>query len=382
MFKILQNKQNILFSLNLAVFALFLSLTLSFWLSVPLSAQESDAIAIRIYKNVNNYSAARWYDNEFVEDDLRRGSPQSISDVDGYEAVKDGRTVYVNAGNMDLDSGNYYANIYTLSFSQEPDTGTMKVHTNMLKHWTFNTNLIDPDDYGYCSIPSQVCLSDADCFSGYICHVDDGSADGDYPDDLPLNAPVGYNADYAEYKANYYDNKCHLPFEKESVITCWRDTNCKSDRTGLYCSGRKAEVTRRTKRLADLADIKTTIMDFVADGNDLPTMAAGSYLPGITISTWESWNDTLATELQVGELPDDPINTMGSCVGDYDPDTCWDDVEREFIGGNIVDNGIVERPFNSSFYGYSAEAESVYSFSLDGTIVCPLDGNDCYNLHE
>ncbi len=80
---------------------------------------------------------------------------------------------------------------------------------------------------------------------------------------------------------------------------------------------------------------------------------------------------------------------MGSCPGNFDPDTCWDDVMRfdgvSQFAGNIdnasgiainSDGGSISTD-GSSFYGYSSIVEVVYSFSPDGTIVCPLNGDDC-----
>jgi len=348
MFKSLLNRQYFFNSLLYCSLFLILTFTLFFYFSLSSLAQTKDALAIRIYGNPNNYSAERWYNNEFGEDDPRRGSPQSIPDVDGYRAVQDGRTVYVNAGN--INAGKFYANIYTLSFSQEPERTTMAVHTNMLKHWTFNTNMLDdlavPANFGTCSIPAKVCLENDDCLSGYECK----------------------------------NHKCRLPIAKENETTCWRDSSCKPAKTALYCSGAKAKVTRRTKRLADLADIKIMIQEYLNEGNDLPKLKAGTYLPGITISTWPSWNDTFAEIFAKGDFPKDPINTMGNCPSNFSPETCWDDANRTFAGGNVT-NTIITSPSNSSFYGYNADPgnESVYSFSPDGTIICPLDGSVCHN---
>jgi len=388
MFKILQNNQYFLITLNSFFLFICLVLTLSFWFSLPsFASSEGDAVGIQIYKNVNNYSAARWYKNEFSEEG---GTPRIVPDVDGYEAVQDGRTVYVNAGNV--NDSDYFSNIYMLSFWQEPDNNdTRKVHTNMLKHWTFNTNLIEEeDDYGTCSIPSLVCLSATDCFAGYICRVDDES--GEYPEEITDNILADLPAGYMDNM--YYDNKCHLPIEKEIKATCWRDRDCKSDKTGIYCSGDKAKITRRTKRLANLADIKTRFDDFLIEDeeNALPSFVDGSYIPRVTLSTWDSWNrtsDSLSTLVPSGDLPEDPINTMGSCPGNFDPDTCWDDVMRfdgvSQFAGNIdnasgiainSDGGSISTD-GSSFYGYSSIVEVVYSFSPDGTIVCPLNGDDC-----
>ncbi len=332
MLKKIQIKHSFLISLSFLFFLLFVDLF--FWLIAPLSAQENDAIAIRVEANPDKYSAMRWY-KEVKEFE---GAPQFIPDIDGYEAIRDGRTVYVNAGNLN-SSGVHFSNIYYISYSQNSNPGTADVFANMLKHWTFNTNLINPGDFGTCSISVKNCLVDTDCQDGFECRP---------------------------------DNKCYLPPLEESALTCWRDSNCPA---GLYCSGQKAVVVRQTKRYANLADIRTLIMNFQEKNGYFPELLSGTYIPGVSLSTWPSWNLTLAEEVEGGEFPLDPINTMGNCPG-FDPSTCWDDVNRVF-GGTFNANNIAISPANSYFYGYTVD--QVYSFSPDGIIYCPLDGGACHN---
>ncbi|MCK5358560.1 MAG: putative metal-binding motif-containing protein, partial [Elusimicrobiales bacterium] len=86
------------------------------------------------------------------------GSPQSMI-VDGYAAVRDGRTLYVNVGNA--DSGNLYTNIYLISYNQEAEIATRDIFGQILSHWKFNTNLLVT---GFCrGNPSIRCLKDEEC---------------------------------------------------------------------------------------------------------------------------------------------------------------------------------------------------------------------------
>ncbi|MCK5358306.1 MAG: hypothetical protein KAJ48_07915, partial [Elusimicrobiales bacterium] len=120
-------------------------------LTNPSIAQTStDAIAIRIVPNENHFSALRWY-----QDQNFSGSPQSLT-VDGYEAVRDGRTVYVNVANVSGSA--LYTNIYLISYNQEAESATIDIFGNILSHWKFNTNLtVD----GLCrGLPSVFCLQD------------------------------------------------------------------------------------------------------------------------------------------------------------------------------------------------------------------------------
>jgi hypothetical protein len=119
----------------------------------------SDAIAIRVLPNPNHYSASLWYKLQGFS-----GSPQSIL-VDGYEAVRDGRSVYVNAANV--QDGKLYTNIYLISFNQEAEGATMDIFAQILDRWKFNTNYIITDS---CSESSDVsCLHTDDCPIGEYC---------------------------------------------------------------------------------------------------------------------------------------------------------------------------------------------------------------------
>jgi streptogramin lyase len=109
--------------------------------------------------NPNHYSASLWYKLQGFS-----GSPQSIL-VDGYEAVRDGRSVYVNAANV--QDGKLYTNIYLISFNQEAEGATMDIFAQILDRWKFNTNYIITDS---CSESSDVsCLHTDDCPIGEYC---------------------------------------------------------------------------------------------------------------------------------------------------------------------------------------------------------------------
>ncbi|MBI2458997.1 MAG: hypothetical protein HYV53_00400 [Parcubacteria group bacterium] len=100
----------------------------------PLAAfgASRDAIAIRVMPNLNHLSPSRWYKEQKFS-----GSPQSLS-VDGYPAVRDGRTVYVNAAN--ISGANFYTNIYIISYNQAAENQTVDIFSQILAHWKFNTN--------------------------------------------------------------------------------------------------------------------------------------------------------------------------------------------------------------------------------------------------
>jgi len=140
-------------------FVVFLAL-----LTVPASpfnarGSSPDAIAIRVIPNPSHYSAQRWYSQQGFT-----GSPQSLT-VDGYEAVRDGRTVYVNVANIASDQ--LFTNIYLISYNQEAELTTIDIFGQILNHWKFNTNITDT---GYCSqTTATACLADADCPANEYC---------------------------------------------------------------------------------------------------------------------------------------------------------------------------------------------------------------------
>lgn len=177
------------------------------------TATSPDAIAVRVIQNPNHYSALRWYrESGFT------GSPQSIT-VDGYEAVRDGRTVYVNAGNV--QGGRLYTNIYLLSFSQAADNKTMDIFSSLLAHWKFNTNL----DSGNCSqTASTGCLLDSECPLNEYCL----SEKAEVVRDTNRMAGLGeINVKLASYnsKKNYYPtlrSGTYLPHITISVWPSWQ----------------------------------------------------------------------------------------------------------------------------------------------------------------
>lgn len=118
----------------------------------------ADAIALRVIPNPKHLSAERWYLDQGFS-----GSPQSIT-VDGYEAVRDGRTVYVNVGNV--DSGTLYTNIYLISYNQQAESETVDIFGQMLRNWSFNANI---DTSGWCRADGRICYTDEDCGIGDFC---------------------------------------------------------------------------------------------------------------------------------------------------------------------------------------------------------------------
>jgi hypothetical protein len=140
---------------------IFLSLLLLFSFANKTLAASPDAIAIRILPNPEHHSAMRWYREQGFQ-----GSPQALI-VDGYEAVRDGRTVYVDAGNVDVNNNALYTNIYLISYNQNAEASTLDIFGSLLSHWKFNTNTPSP---GTCSASTTIsCINDTDCLPSEYC---------------------------------------------------------------------------------------------------------------------------------------------------------------------------------------------------------------------
>ncbi len=137
------------------IFFVFI-LSLVFILPILIKAEVNsspDAIAIRVLPNAEHFNILRWYNSEGF-----KGSPQLIL-IDDYEAIRDGRTVYVNAAN--IDSNNLYTNIYLISYNQDAESATLDIFGEILSHWKFNINLTE---VGVCSEDSE-----KKCFYDYEC---------------------------------------------------------------------------------------------------------------------------------------------------------------------------------------------------------------------
>lgn len=273
--------------------------------SVP-AALRKDAIGIRVFDNPLHLSAKAWYTAQGFT-----GTPSAFA-VDGYEAIKDGDTIYVAAPNITSARGAVTSTIYLLSRNPDAQEETQMIFDQLLENWIFNVNLQAES--------SNVCKT----------------AQGDV----------------------YLDNR--------RVVNCSSDWECASHDDALHCASFKAKIQRDGQRLADFQTYMTKLESARARDGRYPTITDGSYLQGITNSRWGSWQGVLGRILG-GDLPIDPVNRFltcgrcqypgvvsrgepcmdasdcragGSCAGvvrasgspgTYDPSTCWDITDRRFM---------------------------------------------------
>lgn len=133
---------------------------------------------------------------------------------------------------------------------------------------------------------------------------------------------------------------------KCSVTTnaaCLYNKDCPA---GEYCNSQKAKIIRDVKRLEDLSMIKSSLGDYKKSNDSYVQLKSGTYIPGISLSTWPSWQQTLGAELGAG-LPVDPLNKLGDCPG-YNSITCWDEKNLKFAS-NLSN---FELPADSHVYLY------------------------------
>ncbi|MBI3627078.1 thrombospondin type 3 repeat-containing protein [Candidatus Uhrbacteria bacterium] len=100
-----------------------------------LQAKYGDAIGIKVLPNPKRLSPVAWYLSP--GNVPHPGKPQSV-EIDGYPAIRDGRTVYVGATNL---AGQLFANIYLISYNEGADEKTVEIFNQLIKTWKFNTNV-------------------------------------------------------------------------------------------------------------------------------------------------------------------------------------------------------------------------------------------------
>ena len=282
-----------------------------------------DAIAVRIVPNPNHYSIQRWYESQGFQ-----GSPQSLV-VDGYQAVRDGRTVYVNAANIDT-TGNtqtIYTNIYLISYNQDPVPNTVDILGQIVSHWKFNANLVETSSpLPSCAISSLSCSRDADCGAGEICAT-----------------------------SGLASSSCELT----TVKNCTTDTDCPAN---FFCNSVKAKITRDVARVGELEDLKEALFNYKSTSALYPSLAAGSYIANHSVSVWPSWTAALLSNLSLSQSFLDPINRLGACSG-YDLKTCWNESAKSFWNNQNSGsgNGIWKLTLPPGSYALAYQSDSTGS---------------------
>ncbi len=292
------------------------------------TVESPDAIGVRVVPNPNHYSITRWYESQGFQ-----GSPQALL-VDGYEAIRDGRTVYVSAANIDQNSKKIYTNIYLISYNQDSAAKTVDILGQIISHWKFNSNLVE-NGVPTCSISSVSCLTDSECGTDQFC------------------AP----ASTAYASSGIASSSCALKTAKNCLV----DSDCPAS---FFCNSLKAKITRDMKRIGRLEELKEALFNYKKANGRYPTLSAGTYLPGHTVSLWPSWSQTFLPNLAVSQNFLDPVNRLGACPG-YDAKTCWNKETQKFAY-NPTGNSLV-LPADSQALVYSVDSQGS-NYNLCGTM--------------
>ena len=188
--------------------------------TVFLRAQDTaspDALGIRVIPNPKHQSAQNWYLEQGFS-----GSPQVI-EVDGYVGVRDGRTVYVNAGNVDDNTNTLYTNIDLISYNQAASQSTRDIFAAILKNWSFNLNL---SASGVCENDNAVnCENDEGCVRDDFCISPKARVIRDVKRLEDLNDINIKLDEYYEQKGNYpkLSSGSYLPNKTISVWPSWQN---------------------------------------------------------------------------------------------------------------------------------------------------------------
>ena len=285
----------------LFLFLIIFFFTLSNLEEIKAAKYSPDAIAIRILPNPSHYSAQQWYDKQGF-----RGSPQQLI-IDGYESVRDNQTIYINAANL----------------------------------------------VGQCSRSKDKCLKTSDCPQYESCsfnslytniYVIAFNLEASSMTESIFNQILGTWKVNTNIGKDIEQGKC----SKTQDVYCAQDNQCPFEE---YCDNFKSQVIRDTRRLADLEEIEAALEKYRSKYGFYPKVSVGTYITNYSLSTWPSWNKTLAEVLGVS-LPRDPINKLSECSPypkGFEETTCWNQSLHEFAFE------LLDMPQESFAYVYGAK---------------------------
>jgi hypothetical protein len=94
-----------------------------------------DIIGLMVYDNFDHLTPLEWYKANVSNP----GGPNSTT-VDGYQALVDGRTTYVNATNIGFINNSIYSNIFLISYNNNAAPETKNINSQLVQNWQFNMN--------------------------------------------------------------------------------------------------------------------------------------------------------------------------------------------------------------------------------------------------
>ncbi|MCA9391199.1 MAG: IPT/TIG domain-containing protein [Candidatus Magasanikbacteria bacterium] len=215
-----------------------------------------DGIGIRVMSNPLHLNIRDWFASKGFS-----GSPQSAT-VDGYEALKDGATVYVSAANTnDLANGDVYPNIYIISRNPDASKITQGIFDQLVANFFLNANLQDD---------------------------------------------VQNACEYAIAEPGHSVSETYR--ENGARVTCTADWECLQKNTNLRCASFKPKLQRDLKRIADISRMSNNLELTKEQNGTYPTLDSGSFIQGMSTSRWPSWQTVFGDNGAT-----DPVNRFLSC---------------------------------------------------------------------
>ncbi|MFH1229965.1 MAG: Ig-like domain-containing protein, partial [Planctomycetota bacterium] len=244
-----------------------------------------DVIGIRVMKNNDHLSVGDWYKQHAPNP----GVAGREFELDGYEALQVGNTIYISATNLLNGPNRLYTNIYIIAYNIGAKPYTADIFSQMVDNFKLNINI--PQQNNVCDDDNTV-----KCSSDFDCDIDNG----DYCKsmNLKLRRDLVRLTDLVAIKNAIEDyGEEHKACSNNASVGCDNNAQCPNN------------------------------------GNCVryyPLLNAGSFVPGMSTSKWPlSWDTTLKADLNT-DLPKDPINIFNGCPADFDPETCWNETSREF----------------------------------------------------
>ncbi len=277
-------------------------------------ALKKDGIGIRVAENPQHLSALEWYYSKGFA-----GKPKVLS-VDGYPAVQDGNTLYVDAANQPETNESIYSNIYVFSLNPDAQQVTQDIFKQLVQYLAFNVNIVGQSN---------------------TCHIATG--------------------------ANQYTNTDIYTDSQGVPKRCTADWECAplDSSSNLFCDSNKAKMARDTQRMADFQAINKRLLETRDAQGRYLQLQTGTYLKGLTTSLWPSWTDEFGKAL--GTMPVDPIDRFLTCGECTDGSVCQTDKDcgengkcmgKRFENGEWVDAPDLDPQtcWNSKAFTYTCPA--------------------------
>ena len=286
--------------------------------TVVAAASAIDVIGVRVMRNAEHLSINDWYQTYAPNPEITG----QLFETDGYQAMQVGNTVYISAANVDVAGAEIYTNIYIISHNIGARESTREIFERMLANMDFSINI---DSVNVCHADAtRSCQNMFDCADLVPATCD---ADG-----LQLRRDTKRLNDLIEIKGllDSY-GQAYKACNNNSNISCINDDQCPD---GGLCVPY------------------------------YPLLNSGTYINGMSVTRWPSWQEEFSQTLSTPALPQDPVNRFAGCPDGFDSDTCWDDLNSDFYC-----------PEGSLIYLYKKEV-AVNDYSLDANFEFNFGGID------